>query len=321
MSKKSIERERKSVGVQPREVNPRSTKRQRGLREAAETRELLDCLRLIDVLRAGQNRAEQVLLYEARLAILDRISQLQGLRIPLRRGADVVAAFSLGFDRSVMPSPAQFDALRDANASLAWCGYYLAPTPDRKDTSWLGNRSNLLANGWNPVPIYLPSRPATVVKPNGAGAAEAATEGPQAVELTKAEGFPSGTYIYLDIEAGDAFNDKGSGYVSAWAQEIIDAGFQPGIYCSHKLARQVTKILDDMQPSPNARLWVFKVKTVNDHPLKPDLPQQVASSPTGAAPNATMWQFEQNAVIEDSSTILDGLKIDLNMSDVKDPSH
>ena len=228
--------------------------------------------------------------------------------------------FSLGFGRLVMPSPAQFDALKAANESFAWCGYYLAPTPEHKDTSWLGNRLNLLANGWSPVPIYLPTRPATVQNPSGAGAAEATVEGQQAANLTAAQGFPARTYIYLDTEAGDVFDDRGSAYISTWVQEVIGAGFQPGIYCSHVLAKQVTKILDGINPTPNARLWVFKVKTNASHPLKPDLPQQVVSSPTGAAPNATMWQFEQNAVIDDPSSVLDGLDIDLSTSAVQDPS-
>jgi hypothetical protein len=129
-----------------------------------------------------------------------------------------------------------------------------------------------------------------------------------------------GTYIYLDIEAGDAFDDTGSAYLSTWVQGVIGAGFQPGIYCSHVLDEQVTKILDGINPTPNARLWVFKVKTSTSHPLKPDLPQQVPSSPSGAAPNATMWQFEQNAVIDDPSSVLDGLDIDLSTSAVQDPS-
>ena len=128
MSKKATERTLSRTRAQYRGSPSRSSKPERRLNTTVETRELLECLRLLDVVHASQTRAEQVLLYQTRTAILERIGELQGFRTDLlTRAAKTRVTFSLGFDRLVMPSPAQFDALKAANDSLAWCGYYLAP--------------------------------------------------------------------------------------------------------------------------------------------------------------------------------------------------
>jgi hypothetical protein len=138
--------------------------------------------------------------------------------------------FFIGFDRDVMPSPGQLDTLQSRNSSLSWCGYYLAPAPTHSDKSWMGNRDNLLANGWRPVPIFLPTPLATNLHSGGAGAAGGVAEATLAIHLASSEGFPLGTFIYLDIESGDALSSDGEAYVAQWVRTLDDAGYKAGVY-------------------------------------------------------------------------------------------
>ncbi|MCK9689267.1 glycoside hydrolase domain-containing protein [Scleromatobacter humisilvae] len=229
--------------------------------------------------------------------------------------------FFIGIDRDVMPSPAQLDALRSANSSVSWCGYYLAPAPRHSDTSWMGNRANLRANTWNPVPIFLPTPPATVVHTGGAGGSSGAAEATLALHLASGDGFPGGTYLYLDLESGDALSSDGEDYVEQWVQTLTNAGYNAGVYCSYLLAPQIAKVVDQLKPTPNVRIWAFRVMTTASHTLQPDLDEIVARDPAGShAPQATLWQFEQNAVISAPGTAIDGLDLDVSFSNVQDPS-
>jgi len=62
-----------------------------------------------------------------------------------------------GFDTAFYPGDSQMAWLK-ANTNLVWCGYYLAPAPSHRDTSWMGTRATLLAQGWGIAPVYLSSR-------------------------------------------------------------------------------------------------------------------------------------------------------------------
>ena len=229
--------------------------------------------------------------------------------------------FFIGFDRNEMPSPAQMDSLRATNSSLSWCGYYLAPAPKHSDTSWMGNRGNLLGNGWLPVPIFLPTPPATVVHTGGADGSGGAAEATLALHLASNEGFPGGTYIYLDLESGDALSSDGEDYIEQWVQTLTNAGYRAGIYCSYLLAPQIAKVVDQLNPTPNVRIWAFRIMTTASHTLQPDLDQITAADPAGShAPQASLWQFEQNAVINAPGTAIDGLDVDMSFSDMQDPS-
>lgn len=229
--------------------------------------------------------------------------------------------YFLGFDRNAMPTPDQMDSLRVVNSSLSWCGYYLAPAPMHSDTSWMGNRANLLANGWLPVPVFLPTPPATIIHTGGAGASGGAAEATLALHLAEGEGFPAGTFIYLDLESGDALSQDGEEYVAQWVQTLDDAGYKAGIYCSYLLAPQIAKVVDGLNSTPDVRIWAFHVKTTAKHTLVPNLAAITPADPAGSgAPQASMWQFEQNAVNQGTSPVLDGLDIDLSHSNVQDPS-
>jgi hypothetical protein len=62
MSKKATERTLSRTTAKYRGSPSRSSQPERGLNTTVETRELLECLRLLDVIHASQTRAEQVLL-------------------------------------------------------------------------------------------------------------------------------------------------------------------------------------------------------------------------------------------------------------------
>jgi hypothetical protein len=56
------------------------------LNTTVETRELLECLRLLDVVHASQTRAEQILLYQTGTAILERMANFRDSKPTYSRG-------------------------------------------------------------------------------------------------------------------------------------------------------------------------------------------------------------------------------------------
>ncbi|MFZ6765716.1 glycoside hydrolase domain-containing protein [Undibacterium sp. Di26W] len=204
----------------------------------------------------------------------------------------------LGLDTMNQPTPDQL-AWIESQANMCWIGYYLAPTPCRKDMSWMGNRANLLAKGWRPVLIYLPTAPATVVTPAGGDAQQGSTDGMHAASLASTEGFVGG-YIYLDIKDGSTLSLDGEAYVEAWINGITAKGYRPGIYCSHVLADSVTEVVGRIDPIPKARLWVFKVDSVVPHRRTGSIANLVARDPADSGvSNASAWQFEQDSQLDE----------------------
>ena len=158
-----------------------------------------------------------------------------------------------GFDTSIYPGDAAMRAWLKPGSPYEWSGYYLG-APCHRDTSWSGKRATLQAMGWGLAVIFvglqtfdrLPivsSARTTIVEDQGAAAtctrnllsAEQGTiDADDAIAKTLAEGFPSGTVIYLDLEHMDTIPSTMEAYYRAWVQRVIvDGRFRPGIYC-HK---------------------------------------------------------------------------------------
>ncbi|AOJ12075.1 glycoside hydrolase domain-containing protein [Burkholderia mayonis] len=219
--------------------------------------------------------------------------------------------FYAGFDTDIFPGQLQLGWLK-SNTNLSWCGYYLAPAPNHPDISWMGNRQALIDQGWGLLPIYVGQQSGS----NDLTDAQGATDGSQAAQLARAEGFPRDGYLYIDWEDGSALDDDAQAYLSAWAAEIMKCGYQPGVYCSHDLADSMASLMADLSPSPELRIWAWNVPTVNQQPYLGALDAFPAVTPAGCGyPGAMAWQHLQNCVLMPGT-----MQVDLSASNLRDPS-
>jgi hypothetical protein len=228
-----------------------------------------------------------------------------------------------GFDTGIYPGDAAMRAWRQTSPYV-WVGYYLA-APCHRDVSWQGKRDALIGMGWGQAVIYLgqqdwaamPSRapaqqpdtlrrdstaaaqpsaattPVTPAQSQTPGACSAAnlsagrgaTDAADAIAKTAAEGFPSSSVIYLDVERVQAVSPALVEYVRGWVDAVLaDGRYRPGIYC-HRL---------NADALADAARGAYTARGRSDAP-----PFWVTSSagfaleqpPTGVGlPYATIWQ-------------------------------
>ena len=171
-----------------------------------------------------------------------------------------------GFDTDIHPGLAQLAWLTE-NTNLKWCGYYLAPAPGHEDTSWMGQREVLAAEGWGMAPIFVGQQTAGPGSHNATDG-QGSTDGALAAELACNEGFPPQSCIFLDWEDGSSPSQEAQAYIRAWATAVTASGYAPGIYCSHDLAPGMAGLISQLNPAPVSRIWAWKVPTVAVHPYE-----------------------------------------------------
>ena len=215
-----------------------------------------------------------------------------------------------GFDSADFPG-ADVMAWLKANTNLVWCGYYLAPAPSHRSTSWMGQRAALQSAGWGVAPVYVGQQ----LKGPGSHVvtgAQGAIDGADAANLLAGEGFPAGSCVYLDLEDGPPFNPPRTDYVAAWVDAVAAAGFLPGVYCSHGFAANVRAL------RPAIRIWAYKVPITAQHPVPgTSFPE---SDPSGCGyPGAHIWQLDQNGVITVAAAQSGSLEVDLDTALTANP--
>ncbi|RKP44187.1 glycoside hydrolase domain-containing protein [Trinickia fusca] len=224
-----------------------------------------------------------------------------------------------GFDTDTFPGQAQLDWMK-ANTNLSWCGYYLAPAPSHDDTGWMGNRQALIDQGWGLLPIYLGQQTAGPGSHN-AIAPQGSTDGSQAAQLMQAEGFASGTYVFIDWEDGGVPSADAQAYLCAWVTAVMESGYQPGIYCSHDLADTMASLMATLNPAPELRIWAWNVPTITAHAYTCSLNEFPADDPSGCGyPDAVAWQCQQNAVLALPGAPNETMQADLSSASLADPS-
>lgn len=82
-----------------------------------------------------------------------------------------------------------------------------------------------------------------------------------AVTKTAAEGFPTGTVIFLDIEHMDVIPASMEAYYRAWVQQVLaDGRFHPGVYVDKANAESIhagiERAYTDMKASGSAVYWI-----------------------------------------------------------------
>jgi hypothetical protein len=173
------------------------------------------------------------------------------------------AAFP-GFDRSIYPGDATMAAWRYPTSPYYWAGYYL-PAPCHRDVTWMSKYSTLTANGWGLAAIYVGQQdwaqiPQSVAVSGARATARAAestsrdkavaqqfavcsasllsadqatAEAADAVAKLKADGFPDGSTVFLDVEYVSAVSLSLLEYYRAWIAGILkDGHYKPGIYAA-----------------------------------------------------------------------------------------
>lgn len=212
-----------------------------------------------------------------------------------------------GMDASSYPGDNKMQDWRN-NSPFYFTGFYLAPAPYHPDTSWMTKRDILLGQGWGFLPIYVGRQSDS----SHLTAYQGRQDAQDAATLASNAGFPSLSYIYLDIEQGGTLSDSFITYIQAWVQEIqSNTDYRAAIYCSYfQTADQIKNALNDNR----VRYWVFHLSWT------------CSSAGTGTAPSpansgvsyATSWQLAQNCSKTYGTSTIN--PVDINTSTMADPS-
>ena len=239
----------------------------------------------------------------------------------------------LGFDRNGYPGDASLETLRH---TFSYTGYWLNSPPGATSNSWAGKRSTLRSAGFGFLVLFN-GRLYNELKraPSALGQKDAL----DAVAAAKREGFPAGTIIFLDIEQGGRMLPEQKTYIYRWVDEVTDAGFRAGVYCSGIPAKEGKSSIvtaDDIRDNAQGREIAYWV--TND--VCPPSPGCSISKPMPAASGvafADVWQFAQSPRRRDFARMCrnynsdgncyppgidpaSGLHVDLNTAASTDPS-
>lgn len=167
---------------------------------------------------------------------------------PVTIPRDTAGAFA-GFDIGLYPGDGSLQAWKYPSSPYRWVGYYL-PSPCHRETSFAGKRAYMSSLGWGLAVLYVGQQdwfnmaaaalgnrageqPATCVTSllsTDQGTAEAA----DAVGKLRADGFPDGTTVFLDVEHVNNISPALLDYYRAWVAGVLaDGHYKPGVY-AHK---------------------------------------------------------------------------------------
>jgi len=161
-----------------------------------------------------------------------------------------------GFDTSVYPGDGALTAWKWPHSPYRWAGYYLGG-PCHRDETWRGRYARLASDGWGVAAIYVGQQDWSQIpdlvplmnrvdapSPSTVQATTLATcsaslltdvqgrlEGQDAASRMAADGFPSGSTVFLDVEYVSAVNDALLTYVQGWVRGVLSDGrYRAGIY-------------------------------------------------------------------------------------------
>lgn len=211
---------------------------------------------------------------------------------PSTTRAPVMLGFA-GLDRLGYPGDATMQQLWDTT-NMTWTGFYLAPAPSQKSTSWMTHFAFLQAMGWGVAPIYVGQQQPEANSPGSYNvtAAQGTLDATDAIGLATAAGIPQGSVLYLDIETGGPIQPGLRDYYQNWVAGVVAGDFRPGVYCSYLLAKQFFAL--DSQPV----FWVFNINKFQSGPGATYQEPFPAPEPAFSSIEiAAVWQLAQNGVL------------------------
>ena len=228
----------------------------------------------------------------------------------------------LGFDRNDYPGD---DAMKLLRRDFAFTGYWLGNPPGEKTNSWCGKRELLRSQGYGFVPLYGGPDSRELHTPATAKS-RGSRDGREAAGSAKAEGFSRGSIIFLDIEEGGRLPDVYHAYLAAWSDELNQAGYRPGAYCSGMAVKEGPGVsittADDIHNRTASRdivIWAY-----NDScPPSPGCVAHLeppAPSRSGIA-FAQIWQFVRSPRDKQTSRHCRGYAKDGNCYAAFDTAH
>jgi len=228
----------------------------------------------------------------------------------------------VGLDTDVMPTADQLSAIW--RLGVRWLGSYLCPAPCHSDHSWMGSREEMEAMGFGLAPVFVGQQcqgPGSSPGNPLVTANQGTIDGLAAATLMLSEGYPPGSYCFLDIEGGGNLEAAMATYAGAWAAAMASRGWGVGFYCAHARAPALAALW------PSARIWAVRTLAVGTQanpivvqpPLCVDQAGNVLAPSGSGYPQATMWQGPMGL---DVTLDVNGvpLLVDLSTSLLADPS-
>jgi hypothetical protein len=246
---------------------------------------------------------------------------------PLPVGAPVPARGVPGFDTRDFPGAGLMRTWL-AESPYRWVGFYL-PAPCYTGTGWVGQRDALQGMGWGLAVLYVGEQDWAAMQPVPADTVAVAAPGARCTRanLTEehavrhaadaeaaavADGFPSGTVVFLNVERVEQVSPELRTYVRNWVRALLERDrFVPGVYAHDHNARELYALLTEefarQGRAERPRLWVARGAGF-------DMRRSPAES---GHPFATAWQGRFD-VRETWGGVT--LTIDVNVADSPDPS-
>jgi Domain of unknown function (DUF1906) len=228
----------------------------------------------------------------------------------------------LGFDRNVYPGD---DSLPILRKSFFFTSYWLSPPPGEKQSTWLGKRAVLEAEGFGFV-VLVNGKNTREIKTSQNAHRFASTQSQDAAKLAAHEGFPRGTIIFLDVEEGGRLLPLYHRYLQAWADNLSHTGYRPGVYCSGVAVDEgggahITTA-DDIRVHMGSRpmaYWVYNdACPPSPGGTLPAMPPQPANS---GISYATVWQYVRSPQEKEISARCTGYASDGNYYAPGDSAH
>ena len=181
---------------------------------------------------------------------------------------DTTTTSFLGFDVSAYPGDAAMSAWKYPASPYYWSGYYI-PAPCHRDTTWSGKYHTLTNMGWGTLAIYVGQQDWTQIPQSIAvldraqptdlltpmteystafvtcsasllSADQGRAEALDAVAKLRADGFPTRSTVYLDVEYVSSVTPALVSYIQGWVAAIVAEGsYRPGIYMAKSNAAAI----------------------------------------------------------------------------------
>jgi hypothetical protein len=156
-----------------------------------------------------------------------------------------------GFDIAAYPGDAAMRAWKYPSSPYFWTGYYL-PAPCHRDASWSGKYNTIRSMGWGVAAIYVGQQdwtqiPSSALEATASRASEqlatcsasllsadqANAEAADAIARMRADGFPDGSVVFLDVEYVASVTSSLLDYYRAWIAAVVrDGHYRAGVYAA-----------------------------------------------------------------------------------------